>query len=404
MTKEIISKIKGERQWLYQKTKYTERVPVYDKNAAYNGPTLITSVAKDNTLSVRIISMKGALIHEWNIDWFEIWPDATHIPDNDDDRPKSQPGTHIHGVELLENGDLVFNFEHLGLVRLDVCGKVVWRLPYRTHHSIYKDEYNNLWVSGQKKHTRSLSDLPNYKPIFKEPTVLKVSEDGKILNEISILSLLKENNLQGLLFMSSKNNLNTVVSGDIFHLNDVEIFPSFKDEGVFKAGDIMVSLRNINTILIFSEKDQKIKYISIGEFVRQHDPDFIDGNTISVFDNNNIAPKNYGHQSRIVIKSFKDNQSHVYYTGSKKNRFYTEIMGKHQWLSNGNMLISESMKGRAFEIDKNGNTVWEYVNIVDKGYIGILEEAKRLPNKYSKDFFERSIQKNSQLKFKFGRK
>ncbi len=50
VTKEVISKIKGERQWYYQKTKYTERVPVYDKNAAYNGPTLITSVAKDKMI------------------------------------------------------------------------------------------------------------------------------------------------------------------------------------------------------------------------------------------------------------------------------------------------------------------------------------------------------------------
>ena len=43
-------------------------------------------------------------------------------------------------TDLLDTGDLIFNYENLGLVRVDVCGNVVWRLPYRTHHSIWRDE------------------------------------------------------------------------------------------------------------------------------------------------------------------------------------------------------------------------------------------------------------------------
>ncbi|MFH1604467.1 MAG: hypothetical protein ABIH03_11235, partial [Pseudomonadota bacterium] len=45
--------------------------------------------------------------------------------------------------------------------------------------------------------------------------------------------------------------------------------------------------------------DNRIKYITTGLFMRQHDPDFIDGNTYSVFDN--IAIDRAGQrQSRIV--------------------------------------------------------------------------------------------------------
>jgi hypothetical protein len=54
-------------------------------------------------------------------------------------------------------------------------------------------------------------------------------------------------------------------------------------------------------------------------------------------------------------------------------------MGKHQWLPNGNLLISESMRGRAFEIDRDGRVVWEYLNVVEDGYAGVLEEVQRLP-------------------------
>ena len=64
-------------------------------------------------------------------------------------------------------------------------------------------------------------------------------------------------------------------------------------------------------------------------------------------------------------------------------------MGKHQWLPNGNLLITESMKGRAFEIDTNGEIVWEYVNIAEEGFSSVLEEAQRINNKFTRDFFKK---------------
>ena len=128
-------------------------------------------------------------------------------------------------------------------------------------------------------------------------------------------------------------------------------------------------------------------HLDTGTFVRQHDPDFIDGNTISVFDNNNMAPKDYGHQSRILIKSFEEGEYHAYYSGDEQQPFYTDIMGKHEWLPNGNLLITESAKGRAFEVDQQGEIVWEYVNLVGDGKVGLVEEVHRLPGLYTEEYF-----------------
>jgi len=413
-----ILKDKENRSWYYQKTDHTKKVIIYNKKSISKGLTLISSLGKDNTISLKVIDINGSIVHSWDVDWFKIWPDATHLPEKD--LPKSRPGTQIHGMVLLKNGDVVFNYATLGLVRLDVCGNVVWRLPYRTHHSVYLDEYDNLWVPGQKNHEERLSAFPAYKPPFLEPTVLKISLEGKILDEISIFDLLKENKLESLLYMSALHDYLLEVSGDTLHFNDLETFPSYMDEGVFKHGDIMISLRNISAIIIFSEKDRKVKYVDMGGYVRQHDPDFIDGNTISIFDNHNTSnipdfttkrrsisdnkhiastSENNIHKSRIVIKSFADKRSFVYYEGNKKHPFYTSMMGKHQWLPNGNLLITETLKGRAFEIDPKGNIVWEYFNIVKKGYIGIISEAQRLPVQYTKAFFDKKVQecKNKKL-------
>lgn len=352
---------------------------------AFPGLNLVVSVVSDDRLSARIIDMDGALMHEWIIDWFDIWPDADHIPT--DELPREAPGTHIHGAVVTDDGNLVFNFEHLGLVRIDRCGAVVWRLPYRTHHSVEPGSGGNFWVSGQRDRTEPVPGLSNHRPPFIEPMVLEVSADGEILQEISIMELLLENDLAGLLYMSTLQNQDTGVTGDTLHLNDVELFPASMDPGHFRPGDLMVSLRNINTVLVFDPATSQIKFLHTGGFVRQHDPDFLDGNTISVFDNNNVAAESESSASRIVILSAESGESRVYFEGSSTRPFYTDIMGKHQWLPNGNVLVVESVRGRAFEIDSDGEIVWEFVNYIDDEslgvedgeVVGLVEEVQRLP-------------------------
>ena len=347
---------------------------------AYAGLNLVTYMGKDEEIGAKIVDMQGNVVHSWAIDWFDIWPDATHV--NDEDLPKSRPGTHIHGAVVLNNGDLVFNFEHLGLVRMAKSGEVVWKLPYRTHHSIHLAEDGNLWVCGQINHFEKVPRFPNYDPPFIEPTLLEVTPDGEIIREISVFDLLMDNGYWGLLCMSTLVNGSTNVAGDTLHLNDVEPFPPSMWEGFFKHGDVLVSLRNINTIFVFELETGKIKYISTGKFVRQHDPDFVDGNTISVFDNNNISSDDQKFYSRIVIVKFPQDTMEVYFQGSEEFPFFTEIMGKHQWLPNGNLLITESLQGRAFEIDKDKKLVWEYFNLIDTNEVALMEEVQRLPRDY----------------------
>ena len=219
---------------------------------------------------------------------------------------------------------------------------------------------------------------------------MKISQNGEILREISVFDLLIDNNLKGLLYLSTLKNGVTTVTGDTLHLNDVETFPSSLSEGVFKHGDVMISLRNINAILVFNPEDMRIRFLSIGNVLRQHDPDFLDGNTISVFDNKNLFPDNDGEYSKIVELSALEGSVTEHFTGSEKLPFFANIMGKHQLLSTGNLLITEAPLGRAFEISPEGKLLWEYYNIVDDGIVGLLDEAQRLPVEFDASFFTRA--------------
>jgi hypothetical protein len=50
-----------------------------------------------------------------------------------------------------------------------------------------------------------------------------------------------------------------------------------------------------------------------------------------------------------------------------------------QWLPNGNLLITESMEGREFEINSRREVVWEHMSYVEAAVVGIVEEVERIP-------------------------
>jgi len=367
-------------------TEYTSTIPIYDKDKAYKSLSLVTAIAANDLISAKIINMEGEVVHEWLIDWFDLWPYPTHIPEDYPYLPKERPGTVIDGAVLLENGDLIFNFSNLGMMKLDICGNIDWRLPYFTHHSIYLDEDGILWAAGNIYHEERMEEYPQFQPPVYETTIIKVSLEGEIIEEISVLDLLKKNDLIGLYFLSDKNDY-AEISDDPLHLNDVKPFPSSMEEGIFHHGDIVISIRNRNTIIVFQEEELKVTQVITGGFVRQHDPDFLDGNTLSVFDNNSIAEPDYEQQSSIRIINLIEGTNTIYYTGNAENYFYSEIRGRHQWLPNGNLLVTDTNSGRAFEVDQNGNIVWEYVNFVGDGFAGYISEVSRLPVNFTEKFF-----------------
>ena len=194
-----------------------------------------------------------------------------------------------------------------------------------------------------------------------------------------------QRNMRGWLHMGA-NKKSNVVSGDVLHVNDVEIFPGNMESDIFRPGDIMISLRNISSIMVLDRDTLDVKYWKTDEIVRQHDPDFMGDDRISIFDNNQIGPNDGDQQSRIVIDSANSEPSTIAYTGSPDEPFYSRIMGKHQWLPDGNLLITDSVNGRAIEEDVNGNILWEFVNFVAPGMAGIMEEVQRLPANYSQLF------------------
>lgn len=378
----------SERPWYQQPTDRNERMRVYQADSRQPGLTLIAGIDGRHRQFAEVIDEAGETIHHWDLDWFTLWPDADHL--DDDIRPKSPPGAVVHGFLLMENGDLIFNYEVLGMVRLDLDGNVVWRLPRQTHHSLHLDGQGHIWTSIRYTHEERQEGHSGYEGGYFEYTVVEISaDDGEVLQEFSVFDLLQENNLHGLLYLATGLGEGMSMFGDTLHLNDVELFPADMEPGFFEPGDFMISLRQTNAVVVFHLPTRELKYLSIGPYVRQHDPDFIDGNTISIYDNNHVGTREEGVQSRVILERAPDRTVTVAFSGNEHEPFFSDVLGKHQWLENGNLLVLEATAGRLLEVDPQGLPVADFVNLVEDGVRSILSEGMRLPAHFDRAFFER---------------
>ena len=113
-------------------------------------------------------------------------------------------------------------------------------------------------------------------------------------------------------------------------------------------------------------------------FAGQHDPKILPGGKMLLFDN-------YGRANESAIWEFNPVTREVYwcYRGDNRHPFFTEGCGTAQRLPNGNTLITESDNGRAFEVTRGKEIVWEFYNPHRTGgnreYIAMLSELLRLP-------------------------
>jgi Arylsulfotransferase (ASST) len=354
-------------------------VVVNDAFALQPGLTLISGLFDNRGSSVRLIDNNGIIVEQWETRYSKIWPDPVHLRDV----PFNDWFVDIHGLVLLPDYSIVFNFEYLGLSRVDRCGNVMWKVPRETHHAVFLADDNTLWVPARRFHNERSTLFPNLVPPFYEDTLLQVSLNGEVLREISVLGLVYENKMEGLLQTGKRYTKVRFI--DPLHLNDVDVL-SPKQAAAFEsldAGVVMISMRFPNLVLIFEPDSGKIIWHQNGPWIRQHDPDFRDDGQISVYDNRG-AEEDEGlfGDTRILLIDPITRRTRDAYPYDEVNRFFAPTRGRHQNLDNGNTLVVDTTGGQILEIAKNGRTVWSYLNKYDQNTVGKIQEATRYSNGY----------------------
>ncbi|MCP4001732.1 MAG: hypothetical protein GY727_12555 [Gammaproteobacteria bacterium] len=358
MTQALDQSSSDSRHYLHPLRYPVSGVTIFNKEKAEPGVTIVTSYwrsAEKSFTGIRLIDMNGELLNEWEVHPEKVWPQSPHKDYAGDASIDLE--NYVHGTWLLEGGDIVFNIEYLGMVRMDSCGNIVWKLPLRTHHSVFRNEDGNFWVSGLHWQEVALEQYPHLRPPYVNESLVLVSPEGKVLRELFVLDALYQSDHIGLLAVGRTKY-------DVTHMNDVEELSSAlaDDFPMFEQGDLLVSLRNLNLIMVVDGKTEQIKWFFTHPLLRQHDPDFIAGGLISVYDNRDEYTENANvlGGSRILNIDPQTNEFVKVYPTSSDQPFYSQAGGKHQYLNNGNLLLTEPTAGRIIEVTPDGETVWSW--------------------------------------------
>ena len=211
-----------------------------------------------------------------------------------------------------------------------------------------------------------------------------LSPDGEEQRRISMIDALKGSEFEE--DWSQRIHL----GGDLFHTNSIEILDGrLADKNpAFRAGNILLSMLLLDLVCIVDPDEGRVVWGKVGPYELQHDPQELDNGLVMIFDNQGAGPE----ASRILEMDPATWETVWSYEGTEEEPFFSQTCGLAQRLPNGNTLITESDFGRAFEVTRGGDVVWEFYNPHRAGendrYIATLMEVVRLPSGFSLDSIE----------------
>jgi hypothetical protein len=345
----------------------------------------------DRNNEVRLIRRDGKVVARWPVRFHDLFPNPDFIPARQ--APKTDWNIETHGALVLPDGSVVFNFEYGGTAKLDRCNNVQWTIRRQTHHSIERAEAGGFWVPGRSWIIGD-SSYPPFETPFREDSVFRVSEGGKIVSEFSVVKLLYDHLKAVLTATGSWFQPDMPWDEEIIHLNKVEeltsdVAPAFP---MFEAGDLVLSVRELNLILVTDQTGSAVKWWQIGPWLRQHDPHFMRDGRIVLFNNNifwNVVTDPAKRTSlgtplvsQVLAVDPSTRRTEVLYGGAPGQEMLSVIRGKASVTPAGHLLITEPDGGSVREVDHDRRIVWRYVNRYDEDEVAQITQARIYPANY----------------------
>ena len=362
----------------------TSGVTVYDRERAYPGLNLFNS---RNESVAKLMAMDGRIVHRWQSDvkgaaarrFQQLLPD--------------QRADYFDGwnhIELAANGDLLAIGSHHMLLRLDWDSRVLWKLDISAHHDLAVAPNGDIHVLTDGMRSvqaggRSVAFQDNY--------VVTVSPDGQMIGEWSLydafrerasierklaeLGMAQEQDAQSgstgdasdheRLYRAAirgefgehadvKNLLLHAKREDIFHANSIQLLR--EHPSLWEAGDFLLTIKKLNSIAVIDRETRTVKWTwGEGELQKPHHATQLEDGSILIFDNG--VSRRY---SRVLKLDPRKREIIWSYRADPPRDFFSKARGGAQELGNGNVLIAETDKGRAFEVTPTGEIVWEFYN------------------------------------------
>jgi hypothetical protein len=285
---------------------------------------------RDRT-GARLIDMEGREIHVWDTDEEGGW----------------------HHAELLPNGDVIVVVKDQRMSRYDRDSKLIWSVRARFHH--------DFWIHGDEIYALArfaeVVDFVHPRSPILVDVIQVVSLGGELKRQISILDVVRESPYRFLLpSIAHEADAEEGRQLDILHTNHIEVFDGrlADRDSIYETGNILISIKNINTIAILDGESSEIVWIwGPTNLTFQHHPTVLESGNILLFDNGIDL-------SRVI--EMDPLSGEIVWEYDPKDGFFSRTRGSNQRLPNGNTLITESDPGYVFEVTPKGEIVWRFAN------------------------------------------
>jgi len=316
----------------------------YDPDRAFAGFTLFTPLPSTNK-TVYLIDMQGNVIHTWNMPY-----------------PPGQSGYLTDRGTLFYNGQIP-NASHVGqapyrggaALEMDWKGRVLWEVNHPDHHhdGIRLRNGNVLLICGKPLPAEIVSKVRGGRPgseyangKMDGPYLVEMTTDGKIVWEWRSWE-----------HLDPEKDVITAVQ------DDRDVWTVANGVSEMPDGNLLLSFRDISTVVMINRQTGAI-YWKLGAppLSGQHAPHILSNGNMLLFDNGPHRLDNTFRFSRVLEINPATKEIVWKYQDTPEWSFYSPRISNAQRLPNGNTLICEGFFGRLFEVTREGDTVWEYVN------------------------------------------
>ena len=316
----------------------------YDPDRTFAGFTLFSPLPSTNK-TVYLIDMQGNVVHTWQMPY-----------------PPGQSGYLTDRGTLFYNGQIP-NESHVGrapyrggsALEMTWDGRILWEVKHPDHnHDGIRLKNGNVMLICQKPLPHEIvakveggrpgTEYDNGK--MDAPYLVEMTTDGKIVWE-----------------WRSWEHLDPVADPITAIQDDRDVWTVANGVSEMPDGNLLLSFRDISTVVMINRETGAI-YWKLGAppLAGQHAPYMLANGNVLLFDNGpHRLDQSFPHSR--VIEIDPTNKVIVWkFQEPRVADFFSPRLSSAPRLPNGNTLINEGWFGRFFEVARDGEIVWEYVN------------------------------------------
>ena len=330
-----------------------------------SGVTVQTARAGDgvNLLSsghapyAALVAMDGTVLHQWARAFSDSFPGRPELADH------RSAGSWRH-VTLLPDGGLLAIHEGIGLVRLGQDSRLIWAVPNRAHHDLVVHD-GRVFVLTRALHRRG-EGLPVLEDFVAELSLAT----GERVRRFSVLRAVAASD-------RPQWAEPAVDSGDVLHTNSLWRLTATQAQlhPAWSEGDWLLGSRVHGFVAVMAQDTGALVWSTTGPWRRQHDVQLDADGQLWLFDNQGSG------EGRSRVLALDPHGQQVLGQWDRGGALYSEVLGAVQPLPDGQLLVTESTRGRAWQVDRGtGEVVWAYTNPAQReGLIGALYAVRRVP-------------------------